>query len=232
MKASPIRCLVSAGPTREFFDPVRFLSNPSSGKMGYALAHAAAIRGWQVELISGPVSLEVPPAVTCTPVVTGAEMFAALKARFLQCDVLIMTAAIMDYRPRRMAPSKIKKAALEMVIEMEPVPDILASLAKVRRPGQVLVGFAAETDDLDAHAREKLAHKGADFIVANQIGGESCAFGKDVNTVHVYRTGAPVLQLGPAPKTVIAERLIDLFGLSLETAMEPYSSGESHAEAK
>lgn len=214
MMASPIRCLISAGPTREFFDPVRFVSNPSTGKMGYALAEAAAARGWDVELVSGPVSLDNPAGVKRAMIVTGAELLEALQARFAQCDILIMTAAIMDYRPRQRAPLKIKKSELEMVVAMEPVPDILASLARVRRPGQVLVGFAAETDQLDRHAREKLAAKGADFIVANTIGGADCAFGKDHNTVFVYSGDGPALQLGPASKRALADRLLDLFGRS------------------
>lgn len=210
MKASPIRCLVSAGPTREFFDPVRFISNPSTGKMGYALAEAAAARGWEVELVSGPVSLEAPTGVKRSLIVTGADLLDALQTRFAACDVLIMTAAVMDYRPRHKAPRKIKKSALERVLEMEPVPDILATLAQARRSDQVLVGFAAETDQLDLHAREKLAAKGADFIVANTIGGPECAFGRDSNTVHVYSKDASVLKLGPLPKRALADRLLDI----------------------
>jgi phosphopantothenoylcysteine decarboxylase/phosphopantothenate--cysteine ligase len=210
MNASPIRCLVSAGPTREFFDPVRFLSNPSSGKMGYALATAAACRNWQVELVSGPVSLPDPEGVAVTRVVTGQEMYEAVSARFDACDILIMTAAIMDYRPKQIADHKIKKFELEMVIEMEPVIDVLATVAR-RKAHQVIVGFAAETDHLESYARAKLESKNADFIVANRIGGPDGAFGADQNTVLVLdRIGEPA-QLGPLSKGLLAAELLDLF---------------------
>lgn len=216
MMASPIRCLVSAGPTREFFDPVRFLSNPSSGKMGYSLAREAAAKGWEVELVSGPVSLPDPPGIAVTRVTTGEEMHAAIGERFDGCDVLIMTAAIMDYRPKVLADHKIKKFELEMVIEMEPVVDVLATMAR-RKTKQLIVGFAAETDHLEEHARKKLDSKKADFIVANRIGGEAGAFARDDNTVLVFSSsGSPPLRLGPAPKGIIAGQLIDLFELEME----------------
>ncbi|MGC9451707.1 MAG: phosphopantothenoylcysteine decarboxylase [Oceanipulchritudo sp.] len=214
MMASPIRCLVTAGPTREYFDPVRFLSNPSSGKMGYALAGAAAGRGWDVELVSGPVDLPVPNGVEIKRIETGSQMYQAVRERFPHCDILIMTAAIMDYRPRRVADHKIKKFELEMVIEMEPVIDVLATVAR-NKEHQLLVGFAAETNNLDAYAMEKLRGKNADFIVANLIGGPAGAFGRDDNTVKVFTRNGEPLSLGPAPKTEIAERLIDLFSTRL-----------------
>jgi phosphopantothenoylcysteine decarboxylase/phosphopantothenate--cysteine ligase len=214
MKASPIRCLVTAGPTREFFDPVRFLSNPSSGKMGYALARAAAERGWEVELVSGPVALEDPPGVKVERVVTGAEMYLAVKERFSRCDILIMTAAIMDYRPRVVADHKIKKFELEMVIEMEPVVDVLATVTK-DKANQVIVGFAAETDHLETYAVKKLDYKNADFIVANNIGGPEGAFEKDDNAVVVFSRDGRRLPLGPASKVDLAIELIDLFAQKL-----------------
>jgi phosphopantothenoylcysteine decarboxylase / phosphopantothenate---cysteine ligase len=210
MKASPIRCLVSAGPTREFFDPVRFLSNPSSGRMGYAIAGEAVRRGWEVELVSGPVSLPPPAGAALIPVVTGQQMFEAVDARFDDCDILIMTAAIMDYRPKSVADHKIKKFELEMVIEMEPVVDVLATVAR-RKRRQLVVGFAAETDHLEAFARKKLDGKNADFIVANRIGGPDGAFGREDNTVLVISRDADPMPLGPLPKSVLAVRLLDLF---------------------
>jgi phosphopantothenoylcysteine decarboxylase/phosphopantothenate--cysteine ligase len=210
MKASPIRCLVSAGPTREFFDPVRFLSNPSSGKMGYALAASAAQRGWDVELVSGPVSLPAPEGVTVTRVVTGQEMYEAMSGRFEACDILIMTAAIMDYRPKTVADHKIKKFELEMVIEMEPVIDVLATVARSKQQ-QVIVGFAAETDQLESYARQKLESKGADFIVANQIGGPEGAFERDSNSVLVLQRNGKPVAIGPLSKTLLADELLDLF---------------------
>jgi phosphopantothenoylcysteine decarboxylase/phosphopantothenate--cysteine ligase len=215
MNARPIRCLVSAGPTREFFDPVRFLSNPSSGKMGYAIAAAAAVRGWQVELVSGPVSLPPPHGVQVINVVTGNDMYAAIRDRFAACDVLFMTAAIMDYRPRSVSPQKIKKYDLAMSIEMEPVIDVLATVA-ANKTHQLVVGFAAETDHLEAYARRKLQTKNADFIVANCIGGEDSAFGRDDNEVVVFGRDGSVEAIGRLPKAVIATRLLDICAARLD----------------
>jgi len=209
MKASPIRCLVTAGPTREFFDPVRFLSNPSSGKMGYALAQAALDRGWQTHVVSGPVSLPLPDGAGLTRVVTGEDMYRAVAGHFQNCDLLIMTAAIMDYRPKVKASSKIKKDKLDMFIEMEPVVDVLATVAK-RKSNQVIVGFAAETDHLDAYSRRKLVEKNADYIVANYIGGEEGAFERDDNTVFLYSHDADPVPMGPLPKRQIANDLLAL----------------------
>lgn len=220
MKASPIRCLISAGPTREFFDPVRFLSNPSSGKMGFALAAAAASLGWKVNLISGPVSISTPDGVERTDVVTGCEMFEAVQLHFPDCDILIMTAAVMDYRPKKIAPLKIKKNELCMVIEMEPVVDILATVAK-QKSHQLIVGFAAETDHLEEYAIAKLRSKGADFIVANVIGGENGAFGRDDNQVTVFGRDGTKLKLGPLPKTTLAELLVARFARSILPSHSP-----------
>jgi phosphopantothenoylcysteine decarboxylase/phosphopantothenate--cysteine ligase len=210
MKASPIRCLVTAGPTREFFDPVRFLSNPSSGKMGYAMAAEAARRGWETTLVSGPVSLPDPEGVAVTRVITGQQLFEAVDERFDACDILIMTAAIMDYRPKVVADHKIKKFELEMVIEMEPVVDVLATVSR-RKRAQLVVGFAAETDHLETYGRHKLAAKNADFIVANLIGGDEGAFGRDDNQVLLIARDQPSRQLGPEAKTRLAARLLDIF---------------------
>jgi len=219
MKASPIRCLVTAGPTREYFDPVRFLSNPSSGKMGYALAEAAADCGWQVDLISGPVSLLVPVGVKLEQVVTGQQMYEAVQRKFAECDILIMTAAIMDYRPKEVADHKIKKFELEMVIEMEPVIDVLATVAREKRH-QVIVGFAAETNKMEEYALRKLEAKNADFIVANHIGGADGAFGRDDNTVCVFTRAGERIPMGPLPKPELARRLIDLFAPLIREAQD------------
>lgn len=214
MKASPIRCLVSAGPTREFFDPVRFVTNPSSGKMGYAIAAAAQQIGWQVELVSGPVALPAPEGVRVERVVTGQDMFEAIDARFDDCDVLIMTAALVDFKPRTQAGHKIKKHELEMVIEMEPVIDVLATVAQ-RKNKQLILGFAAETNNLEQYALRKLEQKNADWIAANQIGGPDSAFEKDSNTLYLYGKSGERLQLGPAPKVKIASRLIEFLSVKL-----------------
>ena len=219
MKASPIRCLVTAGPTREFFDPVRFLSNPSSGKMGFALARAALRKGWEVDLVSGPVALPAPEGARLERVVTGAGMYEAVRRRFAACDILIMTAAIMDYRPKTVADHKIKKFELDMVIEMEPVIDVLATVARDKQH-QLIVGFAAETDNLDAYALAKLESKNADFIVANLIGGEQGAFERDDNRVKVFSRHAGPLQIGPMDKSDLASRLVDIFAERL-AAIQP-----------
>lgn len=211
MKASPIRCLVSAGPTREFFDPVRFLSNPSSGRMGFALAEAAVAQGWEVDLVSGPVGLSTPHNVRRVNVVTGTDMKKALAELFPQCDLLLMTAAIMDYRPVNPAPRKVKKDRLDMKVEMEPVPDVLAGLSEHRRLDQLLVGFAAESENLEAYARRKLERKGVDFIVANRIGGEGCAFGSELNEVLVLGREGLRKAIGPMPKQALAHELLEHF---------------------
>lgn len=213
----PVRCLVSAGPTREFFDPVRFLSNPSSGKMGYALAAAAARRGWLVELVSGPVSLTPPPGVTVIPVVTGAEMLEAVAARFAACDLLIMTAAVMDYRPVRREDRKIKKSSGLLSIDLEPVTDILKTVAS-GKTHQTVVGFAAETDHLEEYAQRKLIGKNCDYIVANRVGGPDGAFESDTNAVIILGREGRRQELGPAPKTLLAEDLMAVFARHLETA--------------
>ncbi len=218
MKASPIRCLVTAGPTREFFDPVRFLSNPSSGKMGYALAEAAVHRGWDVELISGPVSLPVPEGVQVKYIATGQEMYEEVSKRFPECDVLIMTAAIMDYRPKEVADHKIKKYELEMVIEMEPVIDVLATVGR-DKDHQLVVGFAAETNDLIGNATQKLHSKNADFIVGNIIGGEESAFERDDNKVVVISHNSDPIELGPMSKYKLATTLLSLFTPKLNTVV-------------
>ncbi|MDP0498966.1 MAG: phosphopantothenoylcysteine decarboxylase [Verrucomicrobiota bacterium JB022] len=212
MNASPIRCLVSAGPTREYFDPVRFLSNPSSGKMGYAIARAAQEAGWQTELVSGPVALEAPEGVAVTRVETGQQMFDALAPRFEHCDVLIMTAAIMDYRPAEKATQKVKKDQLDFTVRMEPVVDVLKTLAARRRPGQYIVGFAAETNDLETYARGKLLKKNCDLIVGNYIGRPDTGFQGDENTVFLFAPEQRVRQVGPASKLEIARELVRLVG--------------------
>lgn len=215
MEARPVRCLISAGPTREFFDPVRFVSNPSSGKMGFALARSAAALGWEVTLVAGPVVIPSPEGVTVEKVITGDEMFQAIDARFDDCDILIMTAAVMDYRPVQQAAQKIKKGQLAMTIEMEPVVDILQAMS-ARRQQQYLVGFAAETDHLEEYALKKLAGKNCDVIVANYVGFDSATgFEADTNEVFVFGKDGSRQRLGPAPKAVIAERLIQSFATTL-----------------
>lgn len=203
----PIRCLISAGPTREYFDPVRFISNPSSGKMGYAIATAALAAGWETTLVSGPVALPAPAGAELVPVVTGEQMYTALAERFPSCDVLIMTAAVCDYRPKTSAPQKIKKHQLSMTVEMEPTRDILKTLAH-QKQRQYVVGFAAETEHIEQHALEKLHAKNCDLIVANDVGGPTSAFESDHNRVILLGHNGTRTTLGPAPKAVIGEQLV------------------------
>lgn len=178
--------------------------------MGYALAAAAVRRGWEVDLVSGPVELDPPSGVNLHRVVTGQEMYAAVASLFPSCDILIMTAAIMDYRPRVVSDHKIKKNELQMVIEMEPVVDVLATVSR-QRVNQLIVGFAAETNNIETYALDKLRSKNTDFIVANKIGGSDSAFGRDDNTILVYGRDGKSLSLGPSLKTELAGQLLDLF---------------------
>ena len=205
-----LRCLITAGPTREFFDPVRFISNPSTGKMGFALAAAAKEAGWSVDLVAGPVSLPEPAGVMVYPVVTAAEMHRQADALFGPCDVLIMTAAVSDWRPKTTEPQKLKKDGQGMTVELEPVPDIVSALAEERRTDQFLVGFAAETENVEAHALDKLERKGLDLIAANSVAGRDSAFGSDENKLIVLGRNGFREVLGPASKAVIARQLIDV----------------------
>ena len=205
-----LRCLITAGPTREFFDPVRFISNPSTGKMGFALATAAKEVGWSVDLVAGPVSLPEPAGVMVYPVVTAAEMHRQADALFGPCDVLIMTAAVSDWRPKTTEPQKLKKDGQGMTIELEPVPDIVSALAEERRTDQFLVGFAAETENVEAHALDKLERKGLDLIAANSVAGREGAFGSDENKLILLGRNGFREVLGPASKAVVARQLIDV----------------------
>lgn len=219
MKARPIRCVISAGPTREYFDPVRYVSNPSTGKMGYALAEAALAVGWEVDLVSGPVSLQAPLGARLHPVTTGAEMFEAVAGLFDRCDILIMTAALIDFRPRTKADHKVKKDVLEMVVEMEPVVDVLATMGQ-RKTSQYIVGFAAETNDVEAYGLRKLESKNADFIVANQIGVAGSGFASDVNEIILLGRDGTREEMGPASKLALGVSLIGKFQVGLEQRMQ------------
>jgi phosphopantothenoylcysteine decarboxylase/phosphopantothenate--cysteine ligase len=203
------RLLISAGPTQEPIDPVRFISNRSSGKMGYAIAAAARERGAQVALVSGPTELTPPAHVELIPVVTAEEMSKALLGRLSWADTVIMAAAVADFRAKSPALRKLKKKdRVWTTLDLEPTGDILQELA-VRRTSQVLVGFAAETDDLLAHAREKLHAKGIDVIVANDVTVEGAGFGSDSNQAVVIDRTGHVTQWPLMPKRVLADRLLD-----------------------
>lgn len=208
-----VRVLVTAGPTEEPLDPVRFLSNRSSGKQGYAIASALERRGAEVTLVSGPTALPAPAGVTRVDVGTAEEMLAACRAA-LPADVAIMTAAVADWRPAEAAPEKLKDKATRTAIELVANPDILAELSKAG-PGRpkLVIGFAAETEAVIEHARGKLARKGCDWIVANDVGGTG-VMGGDANTVTVIDAGGeeawPTLS-----KAQVADRLAERIAKAL-----------------
>ena len=203
------RVLVSAGPTREPIDAVRFITNASSGKMGYAVADAAARRGADVVLVSGPTALAPPPNVTSIAVVTADEMYHALDARFAWATVLVMTAAVGDFRPRQPSSAKMKKHEWDGApLALERTPDILESLSR-KRTHQTLVGFAAESEDLLANGRKKLQHKDLDLIVINRVTGEHSACGSDTNEAIFLPRHGDAIPVERLPKRRLADRLLD-----------------------
>ncbi len=177
------RVLITAGPTREPLDAVRFVSNPSSGRQGYALARAAALHGATVTLVSGPTELPAPPGVERVSVNTAAEMAAAVLARWPEADVFVGAAAVADYAPADPDPRKRAKAGDTISIALHRTPDIIAAVAAQRRPGQVVVGFAAQTHEVIERAQEKLQRKGLDLMVANDVSQPGRGFGGDDNQV-------------------------------------------------
>jgi phosphopantothenoylcysteine decarboxylase/phosphopantothenate--cysteine ligase len=200
--------LISAGPTREPIDPVRYISNRSSGKMGYALAEAAVAAGANVTLISGPVNLPAPQAAELVKVETAQEMYEAVLARACGHDIYIGAAAVADYAPVAVAESKIKKRDQEMVLNLARTKDILGAVSAMQdKP--FTVGFAAETDRLEDYARQKLQAKALDMIAANQVGQAQGGFDSDDNALQVFWNGGEA-HLAMAPKTRIATRLIEL----------------------
>ncbi len=217
-----LRLLVTAGPTREPLDPVRFLSNRSSGRMGVAVARAARRRGAEVTLVAGPLEVPPPSGVELVPVETAAEMAAAVLAKAEGVSAVVMAAAVADYRPSSVAPRKLKKGAGDggLTLELARTVDILAELARRRRErraagvrsgdgGPVLVGFAAETDDLLAHAREKLEAKGIDLIVANDVTAPGSGFGTETNAVVLVGADGSAEPLPLARKAEVADAILD-----------------------
>jgi phosphopantothenoylcysteine decarboxylase / phosphopantothenate---cysteine ligase len=202
------RVLVSAGPTQEPIDPVRFISNRSSGKMGYAIAEAARDRGAEVILITGPTALAPPAGITTVLVNTAGEMSEALSRHFPSSTVLIMAAAVSDFRPKTPAGQKLKKQGRsELVLDLETTPDILAMLS-ARRTSQIVVGFAAETEQVLSHAKDKLKGKGLDLIIANDVSQAGHGFGSDDNAVVVLSSSGEQKALGPMPKRRLADEIL------------------------
>lgn len=200
--------LVSAGPTCEDLDPVRYLTNRSSGKMGYAVAEAAAQRGAKVLLVSGPTSLETPAGVERIDVRSAEEMHRAVVDRFAEASIAILAAAVADYRPVEPRAEKMKKGGAPLSISLEPTTDILAEVAKDK--GQkIVVGFAAETDHVAENARKKLSSKNADLIVANDVTAEGAGFDQDTNVATLFSRDGRDLALPKMLKSEVAQRILD-----------------------
>jgi phosphopantothenoylcysteine decarboxylase/phosphopantothenate--cysteine ligase len=221
-----LRVLVTAGPTREALDPVRFLSNRSSGKMGYAVAAAAREAGAAVTLISGPVSLDAPAGVALVRVESAQDMLDAVMVHAGECDIFVAAAAVADYRPAQIAPHKLKKQAAELTLTLEPAPDILATVAALR-PQPFCVGFAAETQDLSRHARMKRLGKGVAMIAANLV-GPGLGFDADDNSLLLVWEGGE-LQLGKDTKYRLAVQLIEHIAARYQASVH-HSDPESHAK--
>lgn len=206
---SGVRVLVTAGPTQESLDPVRYLTNHSSGKMGYAIARAAAWRGAEVTLVSGPTALKKPAYVDTVDVVTVREMFGAVTSRAGEQDVIIKAAAVADYRPAQVADGKIKKGAGEgLTLELRRTDDILAYLGEHKRPGQILCGFSMETENLVENSRKKLIRKNLDIVAANSLKEEGAGFGVSTNVLTLI-TREDETQLSLLTKEEAAHRLLD-----------------------
>ncbi len=203
-----LRVTVTAGATREALDPVRYLTNHSTGKMGYALARAAAMRGAQVTLIHGKTALEDVPFVTHVPVVSAQDMCQAVQEAFPQSDVLIMSAAVADYKPAQVADNKMKKSDGELSIPLARTTDILGSLKNQKQPHQFICGFSMETENLVANSRAKLEKKGLDMVVANNLKTPGAGFGVDTNVV-TFITADGTQDLPLMEKSQVAEAILD-----------------------
>jgi phosphopantothenoylcysteine decarboxylase/phosphopantothenate--cysteine ligase len=214
-----VRFLITAGPTREPIDPVRYISNRSSGKMGYAIAEAALAAGHDVTLISGPVNLEPPPSAQFVSILTSDEMHNAVHERLRDCDVLVMCAAVADYKSQKISATKIKKRHEHFALDLIPTRDILASLptqdrstGRIRRGEQFLVvGFAAETNDLEANAKEKMRAKHCDIIVANDVSSADSGMESDANEMKIFFRNGEKKNISRSPKKIIARELVKIF---------------------
>ena len=201
--------LVTAGPTREAIDPVRFISNPSSGKMGYAIARAAENRGACVTLVTGPVCIDPPLNVEVVPVVTVDDMAAAVFSRLDRADVIVKVAAVSDYRPVNTESHKIKKGEGGIQLSLERTTDILRTIGQRKRDDQVVVGFAAETRDMDTYARKKVKEKHLDLIAANLIGPPDSGFAADTNRMTLFFADGRKQVLDVMDKDAVAHLILD-----------------------
>jgi len=205
-----MRVLINAGPTQESIDSVRYIGNRSTGKMGFALAEEAALRGAIVELVVGPVSLKTDrPGITRTDVVSAGQMAEACKLRFPKCEIAILSAAVADWRPARSVSEKMKKAQQLAPLELEPTEDILAWMGANKRADQLLVGFALETTNELAHAQGKLERKNLDLIVLNSLKNEGAGFGHDTNRVTMIGRDKNITELPLMTKAEVARNILD-----------------------
>lgn len=202
------KVMVSAGPTYENIDPVRFIGNHSSGKMGYAIAEAFEQQGASVTLVSGPVNLTAPAGVNCIRVTSAQNMFDACMEAGKDADIIVMAAAVADYRPIHQAADKIKKTGDQLIIELVKNPDILAELGKRKPPGQLLVGFALETSNEMEHAREKLSRKNLDMVILNSLRDEKAGFGHDTNKVTIISADGQAQHLPLKSKQDVARDIV------------------------
>lgn len=206
-----MKLLVTAGPTREIIDPVRYITNRSSGKMGYALAEALVRSGHRVTLISGPVSLDAPEGLdSLIRVETAAEMADAVKSVFPSCEGAVMCAAVADYRPAEPAKNKLHKGEGDLILHLERTEDILLSLGRMKKDGQLLVGFAAETEDLRERALGKMERKNLDWIIANRVGLPDRGFQADDNAATAYGRTGRIEEFPLMPKKLLARKLAEL----------------------
>ena len=210
----PLKCLISAGPTREWIDPVRFISNPSSGKMGYAIAKEARDMGFEVCLISGPVELPKPIGIEVVDVESALDMKRAIDEKFSFYDWVIMTAAVCDHRSERSSKIKLSKEHFPENLSMTRNPDILKDLGKKKSKRQLLVGFAAETHMVLESARKKLKQKNLDWIVANDVSKTNQGFSSDQNEVTLINSDGLESQIVRADKSVIAKEILHAIHLS------------------
>ncbi len=202
--------LVTAGPTREALDPVRFISNRSSGKMGYAIAESALNRGAEVILITGPTNITPPDRAKLINVESALQMYDAVMKNSSQADVIIMSAAVSDYRPKEFSKQKIKRDNQEITLILEENPDILAELGKNKKDGQIVIGFSMETENLLENSIKKLKKKNVDFIIANDLSKEGAGFGTDTNIVTIISADGKIKELPLMSKHDVANAILDL----------------------
>jgi len=206
-----MKFLITAGPTREPIDPVRYISNRSSGKMGYAIAEAALDAGHEVVLISGPVALVAPPRAQIVRVTTADEMYNAVHANLADIDIAVLCAAVADFKPTEYVPRKIKKNEGVPTIDLTPTRDILASLGALKEKKFLLAGFAAETDDLEKNARTKLEKKQCDVVIGNDVSAPGLGFESDENELTIFLPDHSSRVLQRASKRDLAKSLVKIF---------------------